>query len=71
MFSTTGMYLSNFSLISGFFKSTSLKIIFEISTSKHVSCDFIIDSDFRKSVFINSDFFSLNPTYIRANRILI
>ena len=43
-----GCELSDFSLISDFFTSTPLKIIFEILSVEQVTRDFMMDSDFLK-----------------------
>ena len=57
IFIIQGCKFSDFSLISDFFTSTYLKIIFKISSLDHISHYFIIESGFQKRFCFISDFF--------------
>ena len=50
--SVEGCDVSNFSLISDFFTSTPLQIVFEIASLERVSHDFITDSHFQKKIYV-------------------
>ena len=52
-------------LILDFFTLSPLNIIFEISSTEHLSLDFIIDPDFQQQqVLVSFHSFSLNLNYI-------